>query len=76
MAKARRIFTYSLQTKSKPKYGVFMLHQICKVDIDLSGVRRLALKVLNAKTSALRPRIIPHLEGYLDNTHSWKLKYA
>ena len=30
-------------------------------------VRRLAPKVLNAKTSALRPRITPYPEGYLDN---------
>ena len=33
----------------------------------LGTVRRLTPKVLNAKTSALRPRITPHLEDYLDN---------
>ena len=36
-------------------------------------VRRSASKVLNAKTSTLRPWIIgTHLEGCLDNAHTWE----
>ena len=33
----------------------------------MKRVRRSAPKVLNAKNSALRPRMIPHREGYLDD---------